>query len=88
MMSYHLSSVSPALYSDVVAERSPSLLKEKTLAPLTSSAEEVEAVGSPVGISQPIVHVVPPVSNILAENNIVNTSSEVNTSLKDPVEPS
>ena len=88
MTRYRLSSVSPALYSDVVAERSPSPLKEKTLAPLTSSAEEVEAVGSPVGISQPLVQVVPPVSNILAENNIVNTSSEVNTSQKDPEEPS
>ena len=88
MTSYRLSSASPALYSDVVAERSPSPLKEKTLAPLTSSAEEVEAVGLPVGSVQPNVHVVPPVSIILAENNNIPTSSEMETSQKEPEEPS
>ena len=88
MTNYRLLSASPALYSDVVAERSPSPLKEKTLAPLTSSAEEVEVVGSPIGISQPSVHVVPPVSMILSENNNVHTSSEVNASQKEPEEPS
>ena len=88
MTDYCLSSTSPALYSDVVAECSPSPLKEKNLAPITSSAEEVEAVGSQARIPQSIVHVVPPVSTMLAENNIVHTSSEVNTSQKEPEEPS
>ena len=61
---------------------------EKTLAPLTSSAEEVEAVGSLVGRAQPSVHVVPPASSILAENINIHTSGEVDTSQKDLEEPS
>lgn len=83
MMGDRLFSAFPVLYSDGVAERSPSLLKENPVAPVTPSAGNVEAMRLPVGHSQPSVHIVPPASQLHAENNNEHTLSDVNPSPKD-----
>lgn len=76
MMGDRLFSAFPVLYSDVVAEHSPSLLKENPVAPVTPSAGNVEAMRLPVGHSQPSVHIVPPASQLHAENNNEHTDLE------------
>lgn len=79
----HVGSLS-ALYSDVVASRSPLPLKETPTAPISHSVGDSRIIVLAEEPGQPVARVVPTISRKNAEHITAPTTSEIHITPEDP----